>query len=192
MRARKEFAAAVVGGLLLAGMLGASSVRAYADEPFEVGLPPPGPGMRLMLTAPGPLPPPFPGPMMGDGPAAVMPLLVAATLTDEQRAQVHEIMTSRRTTLDGLFDKLRTLNDQLAAKLLAPGALGDQDLASLVEQIAAARTELVEDGVKVALAVRNVLTPEQLAKAADTHKRLEALEAERRELLGDRVLFLTN
>jgi Spy/CpxP family protein refolding chaperone len=180
---------ATVLAVLVAAGLSALVAGARADEPFELEAPPPGRGMVIRASLPGP----FPGPMMGDGPAGVMPLLLQASgLSEEQRKQAHEIMMSRRATLDELFDRLRTLNDQLAAKLLAPGTLTEQDLAPLVQEIAGARESLIQDGIKAALAVRNLLTPEQLGKASDTHKRLEELEAERRELLGDRVLFFAN
>lgn len=152
----------------------------------------------MRATTAGPvdvaLPPPFEAPLMGDGPARVLPLLITGSgLSEEQRARVQQIVEGQRTTLDPLFEKLASLNDELATKLLSAKDVAEAELTPLVEQIAATREALVQNGVKVALQVRAVLTPEQLAKAASVQQRLEALEAERRELLGgDRMFFLSN
>ena len=153
----------------------------------------------MRATTAGPvdvaLPPPFEAPLMGDGPARVLPLLIMGSgLSEEQRVRVQQIVEGQRATLDALFEKLASLNDGLATKLLAASGVAEADLTPLVEQIAETREALIQNGVKVALQVRGVLTPEQLAKAASVQQRLEALEAERRELLGggDRMLFLAN
>ena len=48
------------------------------------------------------------------------------------------------------------------------------------------RERLADEGLKVALEVRAVLTPEQLTKAADIRRQMEALHAQMRSLLGDK------
>src|SRR5262249_22483496 len=48
--------------------------------------------------------PPHGGPMGGDGPGMMLPLLLfAGDLSDEQRDKVHEIMKANRQTISGLF-----------------------------------------------------------------------------------------
>lgn len=138
----------------------------------------------------GHFPPPG-GPMLGDGPAMMLPLLLfAGDLTDAQRDQVHEIMKGNRQTISGLFAQLRAANDELATKLLASGDVAKPDLQPTLDRIASVRQQLLDQGVAVALQVRKLLTPEQLAKAAEVHDRLEQLDAEKRKLLGrDNFVF---
>ena len=61
-------------------------------------------------------------------------------------------------------------------------ALGD--LKPQLDEIAGLRRQLMEQGVKTALAIRKVLTPEQLAKVAELKQRMDKLHAEMRELMG--------
>lgn len=185
VRKRHALAALVTFATLAA----APAVGAQGRGVFTVGV---RTGGAVMATAP--FPPPFEMPRMGDGPARVLPLLVMGSgLSEEQHAQVRQILEGQRATLDPLFEKLATLNGQLADKLLSPGEVAEGELAALVKQIGEAREGLIQNGVKVALQVRGVLTPEQLAKAESVQERLQELEAERRQLLGgDKMLFLAN
>jgi len=61
-------------------------------------------------------------------------------------------------------------------------ALGD--LKPQLDEIAGLRRQLMEQGIKTALAIRKVLTPEQLAKVAELKQRMDKLHAEMRELMG--------
>jgi hypothetical protein len=47
------------------------------------------------------------------------------------------------------------------------------------------RGDIVNHGLKVVLQVRGLLTPDQLAKAADVKTKMRALRAQMRELLGE-------
>jgi len=51
--------------------------------------------------------------------------------------------------------------------------------------VMAARGDIVRQGLKVVLQVRQVLTSEQLAKAAEVKTKLRELRAQMHELLGD-------
>ena len=114
-----------------------------------------------------------------------LPLLVkAAGLTEAQQAQVKEIVANHRPQFQGLVSQLRTAHTQLADKLYAPGPVKAEDLAPLRQQISQLRGQLAQEGLQVALEVRGVLTPEQLAKAGETRKRFNELRAEMRGLLG--------
>ena len=115
----------------------------------------------------------------------MLPLLVkGAGLTDAQQAQVKQIVASHRPQFEGLLSQLRTTHEQLADKLYAPGPVKAEDLAPLKEQIGQLRGQLSQEGLQVALEVRGVLTPEQLAKAGQTRQRFNELRAEMRGLLG--------
>jgi hypothetical protein len=79
---------------------------------------------------------------------------------------------------------MHAANDALAARLLAPGTVQAADLAPNVQQITSLRQQLTQEWVAAALDLRAILTPAQLAKAAQVHQRLQTLHTEMRQLLG--------
>ena len=111
-------------------------------------------------------------------------LHLRAELSDEQKAKAQAIMDGNREAISGLFSQLRAANDELAAKLLAPGPVAAADLAPTLGKIAGLRQKLVENGASVALQIRGLMSPEQIAKASQVRQRLEQLDEERRQLLG--------
>ena len=152
--------------VLLAGLafasLGAGPLQAQAGE---------GPWMGRM--------------MHGDSPAMMLRMVLKqAGLTPDQQNQVRQIMEAEHQSLRALFTQLQAANNQLADKLFAPGSVQAADLTPQVQQVMQLRRQLMEQGVKTALAIRAVLTPEQLAKVAQTKDRVEKLQAEMRSLLA--------
>ena len=157
---------------------------------------------RFLLTAlilttlgAGPLqaqpmgPPPMGGPMMhgrmmGDSPAMMLGMVLRhADLTSDQQERVHKIMEADHQNIRALFKQLEAANNQLADKLFAPGTVQAADVAPQVQRITQLRQQLMEQGVKTALAIRAVLTPEQLAKVSHLKDRVETLQTEMRSLL---------
>ena len=128
--------------------------------------------------------PPMGGMMHGDSPAIMLRMVLKqANLTPEQQEQVRKIMETDHQSLRALFAQLQAANNQLSDKLFAPGAVQAADLAPQVQKIAQLRQQLMEQGVKTALAVRAVLTPQQLAKVAELKNRFQKLQGEMRGLL---------
>ena len=123
---------------------------------------------------------------MGHGGFPMMlPLLVkGAGLTEAQQAQVNQIVANHRPQFQGLMSQLRAAHTQLADKLYAPGPVKAEDLTPLTQQITQLRGQLSQEGIQVALEIRGVLTPEQLAKAGQIRGRVNELRAEMRGLLG--------
>jgi Spy/CpxP family protein refolding chaperone len=157
----------LLAGLVLAASLSSATLQA------QPGGPPP-----MMMKGMGP-----PHTMFGDTPGIMVPLVLRhANLTPEQQAQVHKIMDAEHENLRALFKQLQTANDQLADKLFAAGAVQATDLAPQVQQITQLRQQLMEQGLKTALAIRAVLTPAQLAKVAQLRDRVEKLQAEMRSV----------
>jgi len=105
-------------------------------------------------------------------------------LTPDQHAQIHKIMESDHASLRDLVHQLEAANRELADKLFVAGDLQAADLAPQAQKITDLRRQLMEHGLKTALAIRGVLTPDQLAKAAELKTRLEKLRSEMRELMG--------
>jgi Spy/CpxP family protein refolding chaperone len=81
---------------------------------------------------------------------------------------------------------LQVAHKDVADKLFAPGEVQTEDLTTQVQRVAQLREQLMQEGLKVALEVRGILTPEQLAKAADLKERMRALHAEMRGLFKDK------
>ena len=125
---------------------------------------------------------------MGDGPGMMLPMLLRGLdLTDAQRGQIKTIMSDNRGKLHPLFQQLRTAHEEVANKLLTPGNVSRDDLAPQLQQMERLRGQLMEEGLTVMLEVRKVLTPEQLAKAAQLKERMHALHQEMRDLFNEKV-----
>jgi Spy/CpxP family protein refolding chaperone len=132
---------------------------------------------------------PPPGPFggvrepMGRADGELWLMIRAANLTPEQQAKVRGIMSMHRTTTRPLVQQLRQAQQELGTKLLAPGPLQPADLQPQLGRISQLRDQLAQDGAQAALEVRAVLTPEQLARAAQTKERLSQLREEMRQLV---------
>jgi Spy/CpxP family protein refolding chaperone len=135
--------------------------------------PPPGPGTPLGAMH---------GPM-GRTDGELWLMIRAANLTPEQQAKVRGILSTHRASTRPLIEQLRQAQQELGAKLLAPGPLQPADLQPQLGRIGQLRDQLAQDGAQAALEVRAVLTPEQLARAAQAKERLTQLREEMRQLM---------
>jgi Spy/CpxP family protein refolding chaperone len=125
------------------------------------------------------------GGMAGDGTGIALPLLLrGANLTADQKSQVQQIMANHRATLRDLFSQLRAAQDQMANKLFSTGKLQEADVAPQAQQIAQLRNQLADEGLRVVLEIRGVLTPEQLAKASQLKSQMQSLHSQMRSLWG--------
>jgi Spy/CpxP family protein refolding chaperone len=112
---------------------------------------------------------------MDSGAGRVLALLLRPdTLSEAQEQQVHAIMEADRGTVHDTLDKLKSVNEQMAAALLADPAPTSEALAALTDEVTALRKTLVAQQVETALAVRAVLTPEQLADAEARRQQIAA------------------
>ena len=117
----------------------------------------------------------------GEGELALM--IRAANLTPEQQTRVREILSAHRASSRPVVEQLRTAQTELGNKLLAPGSVQAADLQPLLQRIGQLRDQLARDSATAALEVRAVLTPEQLARVAQTKERLSQLREEMRQLM---------
>ena len=125
------------------------------------------------------------GPQGANGLMSMMMLLHHADLTPAQQTKIDQIMKSSFGEAHPLMKQLRTVHEQIAARLLGPGNMQASDFASLQKQENALRSQLDTQMLAAALKVRAVLTPAQLAKLAKLHSQLEALHAQAQALLGE-------
>jgi Spy/CpxP family protein refolding chaperone len=123
-----------------------------------------------------------PGEGWSRGPHMLAFPLKGLGLTEAQRAQVRQIFADHRPQLQALAQQLREARQQLAGQMVAP-TVDQAALEPLVQRIAQLREQLGRERLQVALAVRGVLTPEQLARAAQVQQRLGELRSEMRQLL---------
>ena len=65
----------------------------------------------------------------------LMMLMRIAQLSDDQKAQAHQIMKDAREQSKPMVQQIRSLKQQLAERMIAPGALQLSDLAPLRQQI---------------------------------------------------------
>jgi Spy/CpxP family protein refolding chaperone len=108
-------------------------------------------------------------------------LLKGIGLTPEQKGQVKGILVIHRGKLESLFQELQVANAALTNTLLDPGDIGGADVAPVAERVSQIREQLLHEGLTVVLQVRQVLTPEQRAKAAQLREQLRALQGALRE-----------
>jgi Spy/CpxP family protein refolding chaperone len=128
-----------------------------------------------------------PGMMRGDTAGMFLPLVLkGVNLAPEQETRVQEIMAAHRATLRNLFQQMRQTHEELSDKMLTPGDLQSADLTPYVQRLTQLREQLMQEGVKVALQVRAVLTPEQLAKASELKSRMKSLHTEMRNLFKEK------
>jgi Spy/CpxP family protein refolding chaperone len=122
------------------------------------------------------------GPWGRDGGTALPFLIRSANLTPEQETKVRTILSAHRTGTRATLDQLRRAQDELADKLLAAAPIQTADLQPQLQQIGQLREQLLQDSAQIALEVRAVLTPEQLAKAAQVKARMKQLQGEMQHL----------
>jgi Spy/CpxP family protein refolding chaperone len=118
----------------------------------------------------------------GGGPMSLPLLLKGVGLTDAQQAQVKQIVSAHRPQFRALMSQVRAAHQQLTEKLYSPGAVSAEDLAPLRQQISQLRDQIGQEALQVALEIRAILTPEQLAKAAQIRQRASELTSELRSL----------
>lgn len=131
------------------------------------------------------------GPMHGGGafgpePGMMLPMLIRKVgLSDTQRQQVRAILNGHRPRFQTLFPQLRDAQQALESRLVSTDPVKAEDLASQIQRIADLRKQILQEGVGVAIEVRSILSPEQLARAADMRTQMSALHEQMRKLMGE-------
>jgi Spy/CpxP family protein refolding chaperone len=124
---------------------------------------------------------------MGEDLGPPLPMILrGVNLTPDQQARLQKIMEANRTIFRTRFRKLEAAHEEMAAKLLAPGEVDAADLTAHIRQITQLREQLMQAGLKVALEVRGVLTPDQLAKASQLKEEIKAIHTEMSHLFEER------
>lgn len=106
-------------------------------------------------------------------------VLRAVGLSDDQKAQIRQVYVQHRPQLQSLRQQLVTAQGQLRDKLYSTTPPTAADLASISQL----RDQLAQERLAIALAIRNILTADQLAKAAQIRQQLKDLRQQQRNLL---------
>ena len=111
-------------------------------------------------------------------------MLQTLDLSADQKQKTQDILTAHRPTLAQLAATEKAAKQALADRLLGTGSVTQQDIDALVQQETRAHGALMRERLATALETRNVLTPEQIQKAATIHAGMNYLHAQMRKLLG--------
>ena len=124
--------------------------------------------------------------MRGMGPGGPMlPMFMEGIgLNDAQQAQVRQIVANHRTQVQSIVAQLRTAREALAARLYGPDPVSVEVLTPLVQELNQLRGQLTQERLQVTLEIRNILTPDQLARAAQVRQRLNEWRADTQTLPG--------
>lgn len=109
-------------------------------------------------------------------------LLDGVTLTDTQKTKMHALVKAEHQDSKSLFDQLHAVHEQIEAKLLSAGDVTEAAIAPLAQQEASLMQQLGAKRVANEIAIRNLLTADQIAKAATTHAQLVSLHNQERAL----------
>ena len=121
----------------------------------------------------------------GGGDGLMLPaLLRSASLTPDQQTRMHDILKARRTAARPIVQNLRQAQQDLADRLLASGAVAMADVQPQLDRINQLRGQLLQNSAQATLDIRAILTPDQVAMAADTKDKLRQLRQQTRQLLS--------
>ena len=147
------------------------------------------PGLRAqqlpdqIMTAAGPG-----GPLVqvfvGAGPSPFMMLLRSANLTSTQQAQVQQVLQSQGEQNRALIQQLQAIEAQISEKLLGAATVAAADLSSLEQQASQIKQQMDQNMIDASLAIRNLLTPDQLRHLAQVHQQLDGLRGQIEKLIG--------
>jgi hypothetical protein len=104
-----------------------------------------------------------------------------AVLSPEQKQALLSMVKADQTKLQSLHQRLHQAREALIEKLLSPDV--PVDVSKEVAELKAAQAAMTDEHVAIALAVRKLLSPQQLKDAAAFHAKLEDLHRQEAALL---------
>jgi Spy/CpxP family protein refolding chaperone len=112
-------------------------------------------------------------------------LLNSLNLTPDQVTRIEAAKNAFRQAQRTYLNELRVLRKEVADKLFGGNPVGEADVAAQITKIADLRERILRDGFRIALDVRSVLRPDQLAKAAQIRQQLQDIQEEVRGLFNE-------
>jgi hypothetical protein len=114
----------------------------------------------------------------------LMMLMKVAKLSDDQRAQVHQIMKETHEAVKPLVKQVRQLREQLADRMVAPGKVQLADLLPIRQQIRELQIQIDDKALGAVIRVRDLMRPDQQQRVAEAHAKMKTLRAQMEELAG--------
>ena len=112
-------------------------------------------------------------------------LLNALNLTPDQVTKIEAQKKSLTEANKAFVTEVTTLRNEVADKLYGPNPATEADVARQITKIADLREKILREGFRIALEVRHVLRPDQLAKAAAIRQQLLEIQGEVRGLFNE-------
>jgi Spy/CpxP family protein refolding chaperone len=111
-------------------------------------------------------------------------LLRNANLTEAQKQQVHKIFSDRRTASKSEFEQLKAAKEQIAAKYASAGPVTAADLSAPLQQLNQVQEQMTKEQLQDAIAIRNLLTPDQVKNLGQTKSKLDQIRSEMKSLFA--------
>jgi Spy/CpxP family protein refolding chaperone len=109
-------------------------------------------------------------------------ILQKLNLTPQQQAQVQTIQTTHQNTQQQLMTQLKTMHDDASQVFYAPGDPNTDKLNDSLKSVNQVQSQIMDDRLAEALEVRALLTPDQLATAAQLLEKIRAMRAQMHDL----------
>ena len=111
----------------------------------------------------------------GCGPGRLIHVLLrSADLTADQETQAHTILDTNRSAVEAIHTQLRQANNDLANLLLGASDVQSDAVTAQLTKINQLQLQLEQNTANTVLAIRAILTPDQLAKAAAAESQMQA------------------
>lgn len=169
---------AVLAALFVLGATQPLWAQQKPDQPFFIattGQRPAGPDMGMGLEHRA---------VVLAGPSPFMMLLKAANLTPAQQAQIRQVMKAQAQRSAPTIKQLRDVEEQISSRLLSPDPLKPGELMPLEKQAAELKQQMDQSMIDTSLAIRNILTSDQLKHLAQVRQQLEGLRKQIENLMG--------
>src|SRR5262245_58728037 len=112
-------------------------------------------------------------------------LLNALNLTPDQVAKIEVQKKALMDANKAFVTEVSELRKEVADKLFGPNPATEADVTRQITKIADSREKILREGFRIALEVRHVLRPDQLAKAAAIRQQLLGIQDEVRGLFNE-------
>lgn len=110
------------------------------------------------------------------------PFLEGITLTDDQKTKLHALMKSEHQN-NSLFRQLHAVHEQIDSAIFSTASVSEATLQPLLQQETSLMQQVEAQRVSNQLAIRNMLTADQLATASATHAKLVSLHEQEHALM---------
>ena len=88
-------------------------------------------------------------------------LLKNANLTDAQKTQLHQIISSRLATRKAEWQQLHAAKEQILAKYVSTGPVSASDLSGPLQQVTQIKDQMAQEQLQDAIAIRNLAGDEK-------------------------------